>query len=102
MAWRMRVFFLKYETVPDPNSTHLKKFGSALALCWIDKLTQVEAEIHARNHITQNGWNIIGLQEAYSVSLEDYLPDQPARDFFMRAEKDGEYILYVAGPPENR
>lgn len=92
------MYFLKYETLPKPNVPRLKNFGATLALCWIDEPTKLEADGRARNSITKEGWNILSLEEAYEVRLEDYNPDHPAYSSFQLAQEKGERIIFVAVP----
>ena len=92
------MYFLKYETLPKPNVPRLKSFGATLALCWIDEPTKLEADSRARNSITKDGWDILSLEEAYEVRLEDYNTDHPAYSSFQLAEEKGERIIFVAVP----
>ncbi len=94
------MYFLKYETLPKPYVSRLEDFGATLALCWIDEPTELEADRRARNSITEDGWDILSLEEAYEVSLENCDPDHPAYSSFQRAREKGKYIIFVAGPPQ--
>ncbi len=93
------MYFLKYKTEPRPDSPFAKQCGEALTLCWINKASQADAERSAKASITKNRWRILSLVEAFEVSLENVDPNHPSCDFCKRAEKDGEYIIYIAASP---
>ena len=93
------MYFLKYKITPIQRSSHLKNLGKGFALCWIDSLSQKEAEYKSRNNIVESGWNIMELEEAYPISLEEIDSKHPSFNCYLQAKENGEYILFVTSSP---
>jgi hypothetical protein len=92
------MYFIQYEVSPNPGATKLHDYGNTLALCWIRRAVQAEADLQARNSISEAGWDVLYMIEAFPTALKDHAPDHPAHRSCEIAEQKGECIIFVTAP----
>lgn len=92
------MYFLVFETRPDPFGPDFGTVGGAFASCWAATADRIEAEQRARDLLEEAGWHAGPTEECYAVSRERYEGDERKLARFDQATADGVAITLHTWP----
>jgi hypothetical protein len=93
------MYFFRFVVFPAAAHPEREKLGEGLALCWIDRPTELEADAVARTEIGREAWDIVERESVETVTEADYPdPDDEMREFYDQAVTEGEVLVFVTSP----
>jgi hypothetical protein len=93
------MFFLQYKAMPLPDhATAAKGWGGAVANCWVDRSTAVEAEIVAKQMIESEGWQVIETVEVRELPEAHCGLSESAQRYYEQALLDREVVVFYTFP----
>ena len=94
------MFFLTFETRPQPSHPAYGEVGGAVAAVFVNEVVQGAAEAAAREFLDEAGWDVGPLDKAYAVELDAFPPGHRSRARFEQALKEGIAVTFHAWPVE--
>lgn len=99
----MPIFFAQYEVQPTSDTPEFEVCGGAYINCWVSAESPSAAQAQAFASISQNGWNVVGVEEPCNEATDDwYWEDEENRAYFEQAQIDGEVYVYHQWPNDSR
>jgi len=86
--------YLIFDAVPDLTVDHEEGYAGASVGCWIKDQTPKNAYLIARGLIQDHGWVVLGLDEQYRITAEDYDDKPEGKEFFEQALLDNEVFVF--------
>ncbi len=88
------MYYLIYDVYPNNMSKELERFVGAHVSCWIDTFDEVEADLVARNMITDQGWVICNICEKKIITGADYTDSTDGLEYYEQAKIDHEVFFF--------
>jgi hypothetical protein len=96
----MTVFYFFFEAVPAPESQNFKESGGAYVNCWVKSASYNTAAITAKETIISEGWQLVGLEDAFIAERKQYLDAPKVLAFFDDESESGQLINFHTWPPD--
>ncbi|RIJ42485.1 hypothetical protein [Pontibacter oryzae] len=96
------MFLLIYHGKPQSQTGDLEDIGGAYIKCWIESENFKQADIVARNEIEEMNWNVLVLDEAYTITREDYLEDKNGLEYYEQALIDKQVYVFHTYPVKEK
>ncbi|PSR54089.1 hypothetical protein AHMF7605_11435 [Adhaeribacter arboris] len=94
------MFLLIYHGKPQSQTGDLEDVGGAYIKCWIESENFDQADTTAQQEIEGMGWNVLELDEAFTITREDYSEDLNELEYYEQALIDKEVFLFHTYPIE--
>lgn len=95
------IFLLTYHGMPQPELEE-EDVAGAYINCWIEAENFEQADTVARQEIEEMKWRILDLDEAYTVTKEDYLEDTNELEYYEQALIDKQVYVFHTYPTEEK
>jgi len=92
------MFFFTFLATPTPDAKEFSDTGGAYVNCWIQGQERTEAERRATELIEDYGWSVESLEEAATVTSDDYTAEDEDREFYEQALMEGEVLVFNTWP----
>jgi hypothetical protein len=92
------MFFFTFLASPTPDAKEFSDTGGAYVNCWIQGQERAEAERRATELIADYGWSVEALEEAATVTSDDYTAEDEDREFYEQALMEGEVLVFNTWP----
>ena len=89
---------LQYHARPKEKPVNSDDISGAYINCWINDDNQKEAERRAIKMMDENGWAVLTLDEASSVTSSDYSEDDQQLEYYDQALIDDEVLVVYTYP----
>jgi len=93
----MAIYFFTFRASPTPDAKELES-GGAFVNCWIRNDDADQAEERATELIYDYGWSVDSLEDAMTVTGEDYGDDEESREFYEQALVENEVLVFNTWP----
>lgn len=94
----MPMHFLTYLAHPTESAQEFADSGGAYVNCWILNDSRQAAEELAISMIDEYGWAVDALEDAGTVTSDDYTEDDEDREFYEQALVEGEVLVFNTWP----
>lgn len=94
----MAIYFFTFRASPTPDAKEFDSSGGAFVNCWIRSDDADQAEERATELIYDYGWSVDSLEEAISVTGEDYVDDEENRELYEQSLVEGEVLVFNTWP----
>lgn len=94
----MAMYFFTFLSQPTPNAQEFADFEGAYVNCWIRNASRQDAEERATELIRDYGWSVDALEDAGTVTSDDYQNGDEDREFYEQALVEGEVLVFNTWP----
>lgn len=94
------MFLLTYHCKPQSQTDDLEDVAGAYINCWIEAENFEQAGISARQELDEMDWQVLELEEAFTVTREDYSEDPNGLEYYEQALIDKQVFLIHTYPIE--
>lgn len=94
----MSMHFFTFLAVPTPDAKEFHEAGGAYVNCWIQEEDRERAQESATDLIQEYGWTVESLEEAGTVTGDDYSLEDEDRQFYEQALMEGEVLVFNTWP----
>jgi len=98
------MYFVMLEASPKPLHPAYGKTDGAFAAVFVNESVHAAAEAAATAFVEEHGWDVIEVNEAYPVEIDQYPVGDSSRDHFEQALLDGvvaTFNTWPVGAPED-
>jgi hypothetical protein len=95
---RILMQYLILSAEPQAGTPASDEYGGAHVGCYIKDQTSLGAFDLAKKMIQEYGWNVLELEEQYSISAQTYENKSDGKEYFEQALIDGEVIVFYTFP----
>ncbi|HWM91269.1 MAG TPA: hypothetical protein VN493_10920 [Thermoanaerobaculia bacterium] len=94
----MPIYYFTFLASPTPKAGELADAGGAYVNCWMLNEDRQPAEQRATQLIEEYGWSVEALEEAGTVTSNDYAEDDEDREFYEQALIEREVLVFNVWP----
>lgn len=94
----MSMYFFTFLAVPTPDAKEFHEAGGAYVNCWIQDDDRESAQESATHLIQDYGWTVESLEEAGTVTGDDYGEGDEDLEFYEQALTEGEVLVFNTWP----
>lgn len=94
----MPMHFFTYLAHPTEDAEEFADSAGAYVNCWILSDSREAAEQTATRMIAEYGWAVDSLEDAGTVTEDDYAEDDDDREFYEQALVEGEVLVFNTWP----
>ena len=97
----MPFYYFTFDAIPLAENPEKKDCAGAVVCCWVDSIDVNFALAKAKNYITNEGWEVITVEEQFIATREQYEDDpenEDALECYDEAASEGVSAIFYIWP----